>query len=536
MKKIKELFSWVGIKSAHRLMFVIVLTLGTLSFLWGEKVTAGGGLGWDGVNYANMVRNLDSMIANEELSSYYTQRILPSAIVRGLLMVSSAEMSNINIIQGFELYNLALLLMACWVWKRLADNFSLSVSGRWIGFAGIFINFQCSKQAFYYPVLTDVTALFIGLLLLLFYIEKKKMSLFFTTIVGAFCWPIVSISGALLLLFLKSDLPTPVITPLTAEDKGRFIFQKAALKPIFITCLIISLVGWMLLTLVTSLPGSVCSAFNSYLSSFTGYLPQNLANLADGLLARHACLLEKLVPYMQQFLTAIPSLLAVLIALAFILGSWTFLPAMFHSMKRISWTLILLAIGALLVPALIVKAVANPALPNANGLYIMAKLILLPQSGKFFLAFISLAVFWGPIFLLMLLKWQAFCIQTRKLGVGVVAVISITLLLGLAGEPRFFTIGWPFIVFTVVLLLENLAVKASFKYLLLALTVLSAQFWLPLNLVPWVGYDYEGLQDFPKQLYFMHYGLWMGWWAFLLQFIAIVISLYFLKRAFRPQI
>ena len=63
-------------------------------------------------------------------------------------------------------------------------------------------------MVFYYPVLTDVTALFVSLLALLFYVEKRPIALFATTIVGAFSWQIVSICGALLLFFPRTNLPT----------------------------------------------------------------------------------------------------------------------------------------------------------------------------------------------------------------------------------------------------------------------------------------------------------------------------------------
>lgn len=36
-----------------------------------ETIPAGNGFGYDGVTYAGMVANLDQMIANGELSSYY---------------------------------------------------------------------------------------------------------------------------------------------------------------------------------------------------------------------------------------------------------------------------------------------------------------------------------------------------------------------------------------------------------------------------------------------------------------------------------
>ena len=52
------------------------------------------------------VSNLGSMISEGQLSSYYAQRFLPSAIVRGMLLCSGVPMNDTNIIRGFEVYNL----------------------------------------------------------------------------------------------------------------------------------------------------------------------------------------------------------------------------------------------------------------------------------------------------------------------------------------------------------------------------------------------------------------------------------------------
>ena len=162
MKDIIYALSWREINSSHRLMTAIVIVLGVLNFFFGEIMLAGGGFGWDGVTYAHMTRKLESMVSNGQLSNYYAQRILPSAVVRSLFPFLDVSFNDRNIIRGFECYNLMLLVAATWVWKRIADNFSISLGGCWIGFCGLFLSFMASKQTFYYPVLTDVTALFVG--------------------------------------------------------------------------------------------------------------------------------------------------------------------------------------------------------------------------------------------------------------------------------------------------------------------------------------------------------------------------------------
>jgi hypothetical protein len=508
MDLIKKTLSWNGIRSSHRLMVLIVVVLGLLNFFWGEKVPAGNGFGWDGVFYAEMVRNLDSMIADGTLSGYYAQRILPSAIVRSMLLLAGMPSSDANIIHGFELYNLVLLVGACWAWKRVADNFSLSLGGRWMGFSAIFVNYQCSKQAFYYPVLTDVTALFVAMLLMLFYVERRPVALFVTAIVGAFCWPVVSVCGALLLVFLGSSLPTAVVAPAppSLTIKSFTVSQLAGLGAV----LALSMIGYMSLTLTEW--GPACNT------------PAMFANA----MAARPCELDRL--FARQFLTALPSLAAMLIALVMLVGSGSFFQAVLANLRSARWPLWALAMAAVAIPFGVVKLISNPGVAAPSSLMRLVDAALFPPEGKFLLPAVTLAVFWGPVVLLLLLYWKQFCVEVRKLGPGVVAVIAISLPLGMVGEPRFMTVAWPFFVLGLVLALEAASTKASFKWALAVLTVAYAQFWMRFNLSPWLAPDGAGLLLFPKQVYFMHYGLWMAWWPYLLQLAALVLSAIWLHK------
>ena len=513
MKYIINALSWREINSSHNLMFVIVITLGLLNFFFGEIVPAGGGFGWDGVNYANMTRNLDSIISNGQLSNYYAQRILPSAIVRNMLILSGAVFSDINIIRGFELYNLLLLVGACWIWKRLANNFSLSIGGRWIGFSGIFINFSVSKQAFYYPVLTDVTALLLGLLLLLFYVEKKPIALFVTTIIGAFVWPLASIYGAMLVLFLKSDISPDVIEPTIHTSDIRISFIKRA----WVVLLTVSIVGLILMK--TTLDVSDISKLDYLLGKIVTKVTLFDVNSFE----------------LKPLITGLPSVAAALIALSMLAGSGKIFQIVIADLLKPRLTLILLAVASVLIPWGIVRAISNPLLPNANSFgWLILHAFFIPPSGKLLLPFVTLAVFWGPVVLLLLLYWQAFCIVLRKFGPGIMAVVGLTLPLSLVTEPRYITAAWPFMVFGLVLALERSHRRASFKYIFAILTVIYAQFWMKINLAPWPEPDYEWLLEFPKQIYFMHYGYWMSWPSYLIQLPIVILSTLWLRSTMLP--
>ena len=66
--------------------------------------------------------------------------------------------------------------------------------------------------------------------------------------------------------------------------------------------------------------------------------------------------------------------------------------------------------------------------------------------------------------LLITLYWKAFCVEARRLGPGVVAILGMSMLLGMVCEPRFLTVAWPFFVLALVLAFETSQTKASFKY------------------------------------------------------------------------
>jgi len=495
--------SWNESERSHRLMTLIVLLLGIYSLFWGEKVSAGNGLGWDGSQYAALVRDFGSLISAGQLGSYYAQRILPSAIVHGMLRFAGAANSNENIIRSFELYNLLLIVGATLIWKRIAEKLSLSIAGRWIGFGGIFLNFASSKQAFFYPVLTDVTALFTGMLLMLLYLERRAASLLVTTVVVAFAWPVVSVCGAFLLVFLQSQLPKHVITPAVGQHRKTPLFIARLVAFGGGAVLVFSVVSYVLL-------------------------------IRDNASAEHACELPTLlasgvtvnvVPCtFERLLTGLPSLAALAFAMALLIGSFAFFSATVLCLRKAPAHLVVLAIVAVVGPFLVVKAISNPAIDNPSNVQRLIEFMLLPPSGKFLLPLVTLTSFWGPLVLLLCYYWRECCIEARRLGPGVVAILFVSLPLCIASEPRFVTLAWPFFVLTLVLTLERSGAMVPSRFALIALTIAYGQFWLPINIVSWQPPDFDGLLDFPKQLYFMHYGLFMSWASYFIQLLALVLS------------
>jgi hypothetical protein len=495
--------SFQQVDSSHKIMACLVLALGLFNLFFGEVVPAGGGFGWDGVTYANMVRNLESMIGDGQLSHYYGQRILPSTIVRAMLIISRAPLTDVNIIHAFDLYNLILLMCASVIWKHIADHFLLSVNGRWIGFFGIFVNFIVSKQIMYCPVSTDVTALLVSLFLLFFYLKRRPLLLFLATVAGSFAWQITGLYGAMLMISMYMTPPADSFNPI-----GSTIESKETTLPIqrlWMATLVLSIVAYLVVAQAWPAPQR----------------PEQIGKL-------------------EQFLTGAPTLLAAVIGLLMIIGSTGTARSVILDWNKIRPNLLFLAAAGLLIPASIVRVISNPNLPDPNSFAQTLEWVVFPLSGqgKFLMPLVTLTLFWGPSLLLMVICWKNVCFELRRLGLGVMGVIGMTLPLGLVTEPRFVLGAWPFAVLGLVLVLERSNTTKLFMYSFFALSVLYAQFWLKLNIAPWTGSDQGGLLDFPKQMLFMHYGPWMSWPSYIIQLPVVILSGFWLRhtlarRAFR---
>jgi len=499
--------SWREINGSHRLMTLFVIVLGLSNLFFGELVPANDGFGWDGVVYREMTLNLYSMISDGKLNSYYAQRLLPSLLVRGVLDLANAPLSDVNIIQAFSWYNLVLLVGVSYLWKRMANHFSISIGGRWLGFAGLFLSYQSSKQSFYYPVLTDVTALFIGMLLLVFYIEKRPLALLVSAIAGAFAWPVISISGAILLIFMKADLSPKAIKPVLF---GNFVNSTQAFRLMWR--------AWLVVVFASLLGYAILFGLDTMFQK----------NGVEG----YAIIL---IQGLQRLITGVPSHLAVFYALALLFGSSLFFKELLFQLKNVNRLLIIFSLAAIFIPWGLVRLISNPLVPNPSSILLLFKLILFPASGKMLLPLVTLFVFWGPIVALLLVKWNSFCIETRKLGPGFVLIVALTLPLCLVAEPRFPTSAWPFFILGAVLTMEKTKSSATFNNVFIVLTVLLAQFWMKINLAPWTGAAHENLDTFPKQIFFMHHGLWMNWWSYSSQLVLTGVCVLWMIKILRSK-
>jgi len=225
----------------------------------------------------------------------------------------------------------------------------------------------------------------------------------------------------------------------------------------------------------------------------------------------------------QSFATGIPSIIVVCFAFHFLIGSKKYLKKMTLTTLNLKKK-ILLCFIAIILPEIIIRTISNPSLHNANNFILMNYLLFFPPKGKLFLPFLTIVSCWGPLFLFIALYFKNFCMEVRKFGFGFVGIIFFTLLLALACEPRYILMGIPFYVFAFVSMFEREPQSKLFNYTFTFLVVMYGQFWIKINYATWDFDAYKNLEEFPKQLFFMHYGLWMSMKTYVIQFIIAAIS------------
>ncbi|TDR89887.1 hypothetical protein [Enterovirga rhinocerotis] len=487
-------------------MIAVVLAVAALGLMW-ERVPQGGGLGWDGTIYARMVADLGGMVASGELSAYHAQRILPALAVKGMLAVVGAAPTDSAILWAFSLYNLALMLASLFLWRAVADVYALGTGSRWIGFCALFLSFQAAKLTYYYPPLTDMTALTFGLLTLFLYATRRPALLMLVSILGASSWPTLSVCGALLILFPRPEPGAPPApeTPLR-------------LRPLVTAYLAVAAIPIALYLVMIAAPAASCAVAAPPLVATVETLTRlGIQSLKGGEVLGEPC------AAVRRLLTSIPSVLAVILGLAAMLVPLATRAGIAWHVRRIRPLHVIYAVLTILVPILVVKLIANPSAPTPSSIRYLALIIMMPPEGKVFMPLVGTFVYWGPLVLVAIPLWQEFCRAVRGLGLGAVLTIAFTLPFGLVGEGRFLTAAWPFMVLAMALVLNQRPLGRAFWIAFLVATVALAQFWLPLNIGPWTGGSLEHLLEFPKQMYFMHFGPWMNWATFSLQFVFMAL-------------
>ena len=459
------------------------LFLAYFCYRYGERIQVRGGLGWDGVTYARWARDFYGEIFVKRVDTYYIQRILPSAVVHYALRLCGKPLTDPQVMRGFALMSVAMFGVMGYVWGLVAAVLRISPAGRWLGFAGLFLNYVTLKHTFYVPVTTDVSAYCLGMLMIHAYLTGRTIWLAALTGIGAFVWPLTVQVGALLILFPRCESENADIAP-----------------------------PWRL-HLIAAVAGTIAALLGIVYAVRTG------PSLVNGLVE-------------PLYLRPIHRLLVIsyLVAAGYLCAGAVML---LRSRRLTDWREYV-GRQKLAAVAIIVIVVGSARLLQADwsngrhffGVSEMLAITALTAVTKPGVFLVTHVAYYGPFFLLAAFLWRPICRLIHEQGVGLTLAVLLAFLLSLNSQSRYwinvFVMVMPFIVKAT----DDLHWRTAQYALVAALGVLFSKCWLPMNGGPYTDRQFE----FPDQLMFMTHGPWISHSMYVVQGAVILVTAFLLYR------
>lgn len=408
--------------------------------LVGEHIPIRGGRGWDGDIYIAVASDLSSGWERISRDPYRFQRILPCLVVYLGVALSGQTGQDAAALLGFTLLNLVLMLGALWLWLRLAAHWRLSWPARWLGFIGLFVNVPCLKISTYYPGLTDIAALALGMLLVTTLATGARRGLVGAGILGWFTWPASRLMAAFLVLFphrpepQEAPSPDPPISPAARWLAG---------------CSALGVVAWMAHLFYGQ--GIRTAGWGPIVPAVESLYPVSLA--VTGLY----------VYLVVANFTPDPSPSGVR-------ALWT----------RLEWRWVLLAVAFLVVPRWLVAALTSGVESVTFAKFVPYTFFLSTTRPGIFL--VAHVIYFGPVLLLVPLVWSRLRAQLLLWGPGAQLYLIVGLMVAACPDSRQSMLLLPMLVVPTVKALDE---QRRISWRLVAgmgsLALVMSRFWLPFN-------------------------------------------------------
>ena len=460
---------------------ILVTIYGLYSIFWGEKIPAGGGLGFDGVVYGNAAKGFYTTIVNKKIDNLSLLRIFPSGVIYCCLQILRVGRTNANIITAFSIYNFILILLSIYLWFKIAKKFQLSDRLLLMGLISFLFSYGIMKLDFYYPVLTDPTAFFLGFLTVWGYINNNNIIMFLCVMVGAFTWPTIICTVPLLQIFRHEEPP-----PAMHDFKIRHFF---------ITALIVTLISIALYTHFGSSLGQVYG-----IEVYDWLLPLGLACLAA----------------------------YVFFAFNY-LANFDIKAFIFSIHRRLNYRWLIIYVVIIILLTVLSKLYPRPF----HGMTFMRYLgwISLANAAKPFYALIAHVVYYGPIVLLALFFWKKISVHVQRYGTGLMCFFAFYLFQSVGPESRHLMFFFPFFVTFTLLALKECSVSNLFLTIYVIVAIGFSKCWFMINNDEFAqtinkmnSYNWNAIYSPVIQRYCMSTGLYMSFNSYIIQGVFVILS------------
>jgi len=461
-------------------IFCAFVLYGCFYIFYGETLPASvnEGFGWDGKLYGETARNFQEIMVQRKINRFHFQRILPSGVIYYALKFSSSSFTSQNIIDAFDIYNFILVLISLVLCFKISKKLELPDTHLLLGLISLVFSFPLIKLNFYYPVLTDATAFFIGMLALWAYVNKNKSLLIICSLFGSFTWPIILFAIPFLMIFTE-DPPLEI-----KENKEKFI-------PAFSFSLLFTVIAIGIQIKYLHL------FFNLSLLLITGILSFGV-------------------------------LVFILIGEFLRIDIPVFLQTFFSkTIRKINWKW--LTINILLIAMVKITACfyEPPLMIGFKG-YIIR---IFSFATKYpFYPVISHLIYYGPVFFIILYFWKFTVRIIVRSGFGLTCFFLINLVQVFDPESRHIIFFLPFLIFYTLLALKEFKITNTFLISFFIIAILASKVWLKINtpdFIANIGYTiyYDAVRWDPQaiQTLYMNLGTFMTLNSYLIQSLVILL-------------
>jgi hypothetical protein len=440
-----------------RAVVLAAFLIATIGFFTSEKVGINNGLGWDGAIYAGWVRDFSASI-DDGIDAYRIQRIFPAAVAHCALRPFIGDIKDKHIIRVYGVINIIGTMLVALFWCKIAGELKIGHAGKWLGFAGLILNFAMTKNAYFNPVLTDVTAMAIATAMCYCYLRGWQFRLLFTMVLGAFTWPTLIYIGAVLVLF-----PRRPQTDLPVRPAPRRMNLLAA-------------------SLVTF-----------YIGLWTVYVLADIKGPVFGFLEpiRSVLPLSVLLSVLYLFCALVP-----------------LLDCDRLYQPRRYWTRGNLAAVLALVAVIIAVKAAQAGMSVRGGYMALITYLLLigiESTAKPGVFFVMNVAYFGPLVIVALFVWKPVCRLIHEHGLGLTMAVAIGVIHSIDSESRHFNYLIPLVFPFIVKAIEPLGWSRAQYVLIMVLAAISTKAWLSIK-----GQFQDNSFLYPDQLYWMHHGPFLG--------------------------
>lgn len=456
---------------------IIVLAWGLFYYFFLEKIPIFNGYGWDGRVYGNLAGNFSEIIRTTGISSYYSQRIFPSAIIFSFINIFHLSPTTDLIIRLFSFYNILLFVASSILWIKISSGVKLTLRTQWLGFILLFITFPVLKFYPYYPVLTDPTAYFLGFLTVYAAVRNRSLLMLLVICVSYFTWP--QLAGMSIIFFLF---------PLHQQDS---VNQGTVTTGKYLGILAILIISILILWVIISSRLTENKSFAWYMN------------------------------LILSFASVILFLSFTMIALIKKFSLHAFLNEIIAKKLLIRFSILILLFVAMgfLKSSITNTSLYGPDLKSFTIIFIRTS-IQLPF--KFIIAHVT---FFGPSVLLCIIFYKEIYRKILCLGYGGIFASLLCLFFSIGSESRWLIGYYPFLILLLSLAVNTREMIFSKMFIpgILVFSLLFSKIWFPMNLPEtWNSQpDY-----FPFQRYFMNQGPWMSHNMFILHSTGIILTFF----------